>query len=497
MSTSSIEKQQRWTQTIGRISFVTGMAAALMIWLWPHSELTTPIAQAIRHNSESLISYSSSTSRLPVDHDTKPIEQIRVGDRVLAHNPEVTDEERESWTEPDWSQWIKLTLLMPKEDGSELKMELLRSEDWVRSQISYVFDEVQLSFDEQRKLELELVRETSPTYETADTELSVPLSPLRPVFRDFAIAGAQAELTGLELSALLVEMDLPELAITGPAAVIDIEPVPYVQSGAGEVVTATFHHSSGDIIDLAIGTATDHETIGTTSNHPFWSVDRQDYVQAGTLELGERVQTYYGDTKRVVSKLPRPGPEPVFNMEVHGEHVYYVGEHGFLVHNASTKYAGGGVGKKLQKDKGEFGSFGDFMRHEYGRIRRASPSDEIQDMVNPAARRGPHTDPALGEGFVDDVLEADHIVSLKEIYFMPGFRNLSFEHQKQVANFPRNFIGLVKSANASKGANSWTKWWGHKISGTPVKPSFRQKMIKKERKVRAQLQMLINDLSSQ
>lgn len=40
-----------------------------------------------------------------------------------------------------------------------------------------------------------------------------------------------------------------------------------------------------------------------------------------------------GDTKRVISKLPRPGPEAVYNLEVHGEHVYYVGVNGVLVHN--------------------------------------------------------------------------------------------------------------------------------------------------------------------
>jgi len=102
-------------------------------------------------------------------------------------------------------------------------------------------------------------------------------------------------------------------------------------------------------------------------------------------------------------------------------------------------------------------------------------------------------DPAL-EGFTDDIFEADHIVSLKEITEMSGFNRLTYEQQVQVANFRRNFIGLVKSSNASKGANSWANWWGHKTSGTPVDPAFRNKMLKKERKVRAQLQMLINSL---
>ena len=117
---------------------------------------------------------------------------------------------------------------------------------------------------------------------------------------------------------LVVEMDLPELGLTDLAWVTDIsecpkiEPVDSQNSSRGRVVTATFHHSSGDVIDLTLGSEPSSqgppETIGTTSNHPFWSVDRQEYVQAGQLDTGERVLTFSGDTKRVVTKLPRPQP---------------------------------------------------------------------------------------------------------------------------------------------------------------------------------------------
>lgn len=37
---------------------------------------------------------------------------------------------------------------------------------------------------------------------------------------------------------------------------------------------------------------------------------------------------------RVTSIVPRAGPERVYNMEVHGEHVYRVGLKGVLVHNS-------------------------------------------------------------------------------------------------------------------------------------------------------------------
>jgi hypothetical protein len=76
-----------------------------------------------------------------------------------------------------------------------------------------------------------------------------------------------------------------------------------------------------------------HETIGVTGNHPFWSLDRLEFVQVGELAIGERLQTLSGDTKWVQHKLPRPGPEPVYNLEIHAEHVYYVGTSGVLAHN--------------------------------------------------------------------------------------------------------------------------------------------------------------------
>ncbi|MEQ9406872.1 MAG: hypothetical protein RIK87_04065, partial [Fuerstiella sp.] len=48
--------------------------------------------------------------------------------------------------------------------------------------------------------------------------------------------------------------------------------------------------------------------------------------------------------KTVVSNLARPGPgTDVYNLEVHAEHVYFVGENGVLVHNAGPKYSGRGA----------------------------------------------------------------------------------------------------------------------------------------------------------
>jgi hypothetical protein len=178
------------------------------------------------------------------------------------------------------------------------------------------------------------------------------------------MAGLLAEASGVELVGATVELDLHELGAVGPALVVDVRPFPAIPAGPGQVVTATFKHASANVVDLVLsdcpvnspGTPDNvafrsspseyspstsaanpstPETIGVTGNHPFWSLDRLEFVQVGELAIGERLQTLSGDTKWVQQKLPRPGPEPVYNLEVHGEHVYYVGTDGVLAHNPS------------------------------------------------------------------------------------------------------------------------------------------------------------------
>lgn len=52
------------------------------------------------------------------------------------------------------------------------------------------------------------------------------------------------------------------------------------------------------------------------------------------MEIGETLKTLDGTTV-VESRVRRPVSEPVYNIEVEGDHVYRVGESGVLVHNAS------------------------------------------------------------------------------------------------------------------------------------------------------------------
>jgi len=54
------------------------------------------------------------------------------------------------------------------------------------------------------------------------------------------------------------------------------------------------------------------------------------------LKPGEQVRTRNG-VAEVLALNPRSNAEPVFNIEVHGEHVYRVGKTGVLVHNKAMK----------------------------------------------------------------------------------------------------------------------------------------------------------------
>jgi hypothetical protein len=212
---------------------------------------------------------SKTTTAVKKKLHATPIEKIAVGHRVLGQNPEVSDDERAAFDEPNATDWKTLRLRMTKQNGGRLDITLLRPADWIEA------------------------------------------------------VGAKS---GSEL-----ELDLPEMGAVGRAEVLEIGPCPPIRSGQGNVVTGTFAHESTDVIDLRI--ASQPAPIGCTSNHRFWSVDRREFLEAGKLRIGEHLDTPNGETT-VVSLTPHAQPEPVYNIEVNGEHVYRVGEVGALVHNS-------------------------------------------------------------------------------------------------------------------------------------------------------------------
>jgi hypothetical protein len=131
-------------------------------------------------------------------------------------------------------------------------------------------------------------------------------------------------------------LDLPEMGAQGTAKVLNIEPCPPIKPSKGNVITGTFHHEAANTIDVYVEGLS--KPIGTTDNHPFWSVTRNEFVDAGKLRQGEQLQLYNGQTAKVIQILPRPGPERVHNLEVMNEHVYMVTDSGILVHNTCHRF---------------------------------------------------------------------------------------------------------------------------------------------------------------
>ncbi len=218
-----------------------------------------------------------STHDRQVGPRTEAIETVRLGMRVRGRNPLFTDRERASWQEPDFSSWRAVSLTMRKSNGGQLDVRLLRPASW-------------------------LARQNAEVGST-------------------------------------VELDLPEMGASGPALVTVIEDAPPIEERAeidgGSVVTGRFAHTSGaDEQLVSLHVEDGNEPITGTSNHPFWSEDRQAFVEAGELKPGERVRTAHVGVVRV-TKTERgpPASRRVYNLEVYGEHVYWVGSQGVLVHN--------------------------------------------------------------------------------------------------------------------------------------------------------------------
>ena len=202
---------------------------------------------------------------------TKPIEQVRVGDRVRSENP--TDEVDLEFGEVDQATWLQLTLRAPRVDGNWSHVVLLRPASWVEEHSATVGGKLEISVD--------------------------------------------------------------DCGIEGDAEVLAIDPCPPIMAGSGRVVTGTYRHEAAQILDLHVEGL--EKPIGTTPNHLFWSADREEFIPAGGLQPGERLDDLVGKP-RVMRAVLRDQPETVYNLEVEVDHLYHVGPSGILVHNGKSEF---------------------------------------------------------------------------------------------------------------------------------------------------------------
>ncbi len=170
-----------------------------------------------------------------------------------------------------------------------------------------------------------------------------------------------------------------------------------------------------------------------------------------------------------------------------GRGVFSPKKGGDVMQMAADDAAGGGKGGVGTTPKG-------ISKALYDKLRKQTPSNAIRKLVNKNAPKPPYDDPALPKLKVTGNLEADHIVPMKTITEMNGFDKLSEADQVKVLNYENNFVGLSKTANTSKGAQSFSDWTEYKKLDMQVDPTFRQTMIQKEQDMTVELQKYIDSL---
>jgi hypothetical protein len=127
-----------------------------------------------------------------------------------------------------------------------------------------------------------------------------------------------------------VALKLSELNTSGVATVTGIADAPRLKPGARCPVTGLMRRVSRDVLRLLlVGGA----VLEVTSQHPLFSADRNDWVRAGELEVGEKLETRMGVVSVAQIEGSRKGDIEVFNLEVAREHRYFAGADRVLAHN--------------------------------------------------------------------------------------------------------------------------------------------------------------------
>ena len=120
----------------------------------------------------------------------------------------------------------------------------------------------------------------------------------------------------------------------GLAEVVAIRPCPPITSGPGRVVMATITSVAPELVSVRL--VGGKEAFRSSRGHLVYSVDVDGWVSAAALVPGDRLLGLDGEV--VVEEVRRvAGATRVFNMEVNRDHRYRVGADGILVHNDSPK----------------------------------------------------------------------------------------------------------------------------------------------------------------
>ncbi len=196
--------------------------------------------QAKRANDAGPQLSAVSRAKPSVGYYDKPIERIRVGERIApVKNPDGSFD-ASLGREIDPPNWRKITLRARKSHGGSVYVEMLRPLWWIDEHRRKYDGDVYLVFD--------------------------------------------------------------ELDVDGRAKLLTVEPCPTIPAGTGPVVIGTVRHSSATVYHLHLEGLAD--PLGVTAGHPFWSETRNRFIATSDLSVGEQLRVQNGSCKvRRITRL--------------------------------------------------------------------------------------------------------------------------------------------------------------------------------------------------
>ena len=326
---SRFQPRERLIRTLSWLWFVGGITAAVFVLNSgpggrpeaSRKAAQTPGAALPRPASETTMPPGRGRLEFPSTHRANPGRTARP-----VRNPEVTDAERATWVEPNWNQWLHLSLQMPlptDDDSADaeptvLTIEMLRPESWLREQLQLVAESKPVLLASAAE-PAGASRPKSGEDPLTDPDAPggppppVPLSPLRGIYRDLVLTSATLDANDIDLLGLTVDVHLPEMGAVGTAVLTGIEPCPPIPPAKGQVVTATFHHPPATRL-LDVYFEGEPDPIGVTENHPFWSV-RPPSVPRHRPDGGGRARPdvfrrHHADRQQSPSPQPPAGLQP-------------------------------------------------------------------------------------------------------------------------------------------------------------------------------------------
>lgn len=243
--------------------------------------------------------FAAGTPVLMEDGGFVPIEWLKPGDDPFSIPDPLAPAEPETTIVPE--RWRIIHLEMDDANCQTASISLLRPVEW---------------------LEVEL---EAPT-------LDLTAGPLMETPSEASLHASDEKLLTDEAVGATFTLSMPEMGLDGPARIVRVEPCPANLAGSATgIVTGTFVREAPETLSLYIDALS--QPIGVTPSHPFWSLDRQGWIAAGDLLIGETLATLDGPTA-VVNIEHHCSTQTVYNLEVCWDHTYFVSDGTLWVHNA-------------------------------------------------------------------------------------------------------------------------------------------------------------------